>query len=265
VVSFALEQTSGGSGGSAAIAWITYDADGGEISNGSFVYNQGQTIGELITINPNETFNSIEINFVDVNGTYRLSDLRYGTEVPPLDQALVFEVGVSDADGDSAYKTFTLDLNVDLNAPKTIVGGSSVDVIEGTSSGDTLIGGAGNDTLTGGEGADVFKWSLGDVGTQTSPAIDYITDFSKAEGDKLNLADLLQSENSGNLSQYLNFTTEGGHAVLNVSTTAGGDVVQKVVFENYASFNDLAATFEGAIDSAALIAKMKDAGNLITD
>lgn len=100
--------------------------------------------------------------------------------------------------------------------------------------------------------------------TAAAPAIDHITDFSKADSDKLNLADLLQGENSDNLSQYLTFVTESGHAVLNVSTTAGGDVVQKVVFDNFASVAALEAEFSG-VTGADLIAKMKVNGNLITD
>jgi hypothetical protein len=66
------------------------------------------------------------------------------------------------------------------------------------------------------------------------------------------------------LSQYLTFATEGGHAVLNVSTEADGAVVQKVVFDNYADVAALQATFAD-VSGADLIAKMVTNGNLKTD
>jgi len=47
---------------------------------------------------------------------------------------------------------------------------------------DILYGSDGNDTLTGGGGSDVFKFKVGDTGS------DIITDFSLADGDKLDLS-----------------------------------------------------------------------------
>jgi hypothetical protein len=52
----------------------------------------------------------------------------------------------------------------------------------GGSGNDILYGSDGNDTLTGGDGADVFKFVAGDSGT------DLITDFSIADGDKVDLS-----------------------------------------------------------------------------
>ena len=52
----------------------------------------------------------------------------------------------------------------------------------GGSGNDILYGSDGNDTLTGGDGADVFKFVAGDSGT------DFITDFSVADGDKVDLS-----------------------------------------------------------------------------
>jgi Ca2+-binding RTX toxin-like protein len=123
--------------------------------------------------------------------------------------------------------------------------------------------------MTGGTGADVFKWTLADAGANASAVpVDHIIDFSRTQGDQLHLADLLQGENSGNLSQYLTFGTETfgstTHAVLNVSSEAGGPVVQQVVFDNFADVAALQAAFSD-VSGADLIAKMKANGNLITD
>jgi Ca2+-binding RTX toxin-like protein len=47
---------------------------------------------------------------------------------------------------------------------------------------DKLYGGAGKDTLTGGKGADIFVFD-------TAPASrDTITDFSRTDGDKIQLS-----------------------------------------------------------------------------
>lgn len=73
----------------------------------------------------------------------------------------------------------------------TLDGGADNDSLLGGAGDDSLIGGAGNDTLdggpgrnslTGGTGADVFAVSLGGITT--------ITDFSIADGDKLDLSAL---------------------------------------------------------------------------
>jgi len=71
----------------------------------------------------------------------------------------------------------------------TVDGGSGNDIVRGGQDNDILTGGAGNDwlsgdrgadTMTGGAGADVFH-TFGDAG------VDRVTDFSRAEGDRVML------------------------------------------------------------------------------
>ena len=124
-------------------------------------------------------------------------------------------------------------------------GGDGVDGLRGGDGNDRLEGGKGRDVLRGDLGADVFAWSLGDqsasTGTiaagasnpygvgnavQLATAADVILDFSKSEGDALDLRDLLQGEthlgqNPGNLGNYLHFEVSNGHTVLHISTTGG--------------------------------------------
>lgn len=79
----------------------------------------------------------------------------------------------------------------------TIRGGRGDDQLNGLDGDDRLFGGAGadllhgslgNDTLTGGRGADIFYYS------DAPPGSDVITDFSRAQGDKIHwLADADQS------------------------------------------------------------------------
>ena len=60
-----------------------------------------------------------------------------------------------------------------------ITGGIGADTLSGGGGADTLIGGAGADTLTGGLGSDTFILAKGDANG------DLITDFSRAQGDKI--------------------------------------------------------------------------------
>lgn len=65
-------------------------------------------------------------------------------------------------------------------------GGAGNDTLDGGAGDDILIGGLGTDTLTGGTGADRFIFNLlKELGLGT--ARDVITDFSSAEGDKIDL------------------------------------------------------------------------------
>jgi surface adhesion protein len=84
----------------------------------------------------------------------------------------------------------------------------------------------GNDALTGGAGADVFRWELADRGVAGTPAVDTIADFSTAQGDQLDLRDLLQGEMLdggaiGNLGSYLFVEQSGSDTVLHVSSNGG--------------------------------------------
>jgi Ca2+-binding RTX toxin-like protein len=61
-------------------------------------------------------------------------------------------------------------------------GGISADSIIGGNGNDVIKAGLGNDTLTGGFGADSFAFDTPNEG------VDTITDFSAAEGDKLQVS-----------------------------------------------------------------------------
>ena len=95
----------------------------------------------------------------------------------------------------------------------TIIGGTTGSTLVGGAGNDLLVGGAGNDTLTGGIGADIFKY------LSMSDRTDTITDFSKIEGDKLVLTDLLTSINAPHNSTafdlgYLSFVNSGGNTAV---------------------------------------------------
>jgi serralysin len=71
------------------------------------------------------------------------------------------------------------------NGNDTLLGGSGNDTLIGGGHDDYLTGGRGRDTLTGGTGADSFIFR--NVLDSVSEARDKITDFSRSQGDKINL------------------------------------------------------------------------------
>ncbi len=113
------------------------------------------------------------------------------------------------------------------NGDDYLDGGAGNDTLNGGNGNDKLWGGAGNDTLTGGAGSDTFIWTLSDRGTAGSGPTDRITDFNtalpSAGGDVLDLRDLLVGEYSnggtGNLANYIHFTTDGTATTIQISST----------------------------------------------
>ncbi|MCX7105123.1 MAG: type I secretion C-terminal target domain-containing protein, partial [Methylococcales bacterium] len=110
----------------------------------------------------------------------------------------------------------------------SMLGGSANDLLTGGAGNDLLQGGIGNDMLIGGLGADVFKWSLSDQRNEGNPANDIVKDFSIAQGDRLDLSDLLTGEHDGstdglanNLTSYLHFekSSSGSDTVISISTS----------------------------------------------
>lgn len=68
-----------------------------------------------------------------------------------------------------------------------LIGSSFNDQLIGSSRAESLVGGDGADRLSGGRGADLFQFvSVSDFGT--GGARDLITDFSRSEGDRIDLS-----------------------------------------------------------------------------
>ncbi len=121
----------------------------------------------------------------------------------------------------------------DGNNAITWAGETSV-ILDGGAGDDTLVGGSGNDMLTGGIGADTFKWMPVQQSSPGSPATDTVTDFDGvAHSDRLDLADLLEGENSTNLMDYLHFTQDGSNTAVEVkSQGASGAVDHIIILQN---------------------------------
>ena len=174
-----------------------------------------------------------------------------------------FTYTISDGKGGSDTATATMTV-VGVGSPTWLKGTSGNDSLTGTLGSDLIEGGAGNDILLGSLGADTFKWSLADKGTAGAPATDQILDFSRVQGDSINLADLLQGENSGNLTNYMHFTYNAStnQTTLHLSSSGGysggytAASTDQIIIINglYVSGSD-----------AGIINQLKAAGNLITD
>ncbi|PTD95166.1 retention module-containing protein [Pseudothauera lacus] len=189
-----------------------------------------------------------------------VSDGSYTVSIDPVTKAVTIDgivlsvpTGVSVATGVSVTATV-------VDGGDTASG--TANLVLGSSGADELLSTSGNDIFYGGLGADVFKWNLGDQGSVASPAVDVVKDFSLADGDALNLRDLLVGENHGNLDDYLSFSYDSGSntTVLEVKSQgaamSGADQVIRLEGVNL---------LDGFADSHQLVQNLLATGKLITD
>ncbi|WP_429054089.1 retention module-containing protein [Aeromonas veronii] len=121
-----------------------------------------------------------------------------------------------------------------------LFGSSGDDRLVGGLGNDVLHGGKGNDILTGGAGSDLFVWQHGDEGSQGQPAIDTITDFHPEQGDKIDLADMLQGVTGNGVDDLLKHlsasvtTGSNGLSDVNLSVAPAGDghVTQQITLKD---------------------------------
>ena len=103
----------------------------------------------------------------------------------PISMNIVSTKG-STAGNDILTGTASNDRVSGLAGNDTLDGASGNDVLNGGVGNDVLMGGIGKDKLTGGAGADTFKFVLANESTFWS--MDTITDFKRAQGDKIDLS-----------------------------------------------------------------------------
>lgn len=112
----------------------------------------------------------------------------------------------------------------------TLYGWTGNDTIIGGTGHDHIIGGAGNDVLTGGGGADTF-WYM-----SKNEGLDRITDFNLAQGDKLELSNVLTNFDpvTDAIGKFLIATYSGGDTTISVNNagTGASGATQLVVLED---------------------------------
>jgi Ca2+-binding RTX toxin-like protein len=210
-----------------------FGADGGSftgITLDGIVYSYSAALDQITYGAEVVSGSELQVH-TDLGGVLRLNFVTGEYEyLPPADLAAgntiqeQFSYTSADGDGDTSSGEVTLNVGRDVSSQLTgtangerLVGGDTEDqlsglagsdILIGEGGGDTLLGGEdedilfggrGDDTLTGGSGADTFAWKAADADGGT----DIITDFNAAEGDVLDLQDLLQNESADNLSDYL--------------------------------------------------------------
>lgn len=101
---------------------------------------------------------------------------------------------------------------------QTLYGNGGDDVLYGLDGDDVLYGGSGIDFLYGGNGADTFVFD--DI-----PDIDYVQDFNSAEGDAIDLSDVLFGYDplTEAINDFVQVTSNGTDTVIAVDTDGGGD------------------------------------------
>ncbi|MFA5989466.1 MAG: type I secretion C-terminal target domain-containing protein [Sphingomonas sp.] len=116
-------------------------------------------------------------------------------------------------------------LTGDANANR-IEGRGGNDTINGGGGSDTLLGGMGVDTLTGGLGADTFFF---DTATLSS-AKDTITDFSIAQGDKLDISSILVGYDplTSLIDDFISFSTSGANTNVSVDRDGNGSTYASI-------------------------------------
>jgi len=223
-----------GLGGGEALTWIAYDAAHQIVGQGT-VDGAGNKSTNDVSVTLSDSsfsapFSSIQFGSAGSGANYKLELTSFSGASESFHQVTNVAVHGIDSDGDSSS---TQAVSLTFNATTAVVGTGSEDALGGSagndtlsggSSADILIGGHGNDILIGGGGADVFKWSLGDQGTNAVKAADTISDFdNSASGDKLDLRDLLVGDHSdlGNLANFLHFSVAGGDTKIEISSSGG--------------------------------------------
>ena len=176
--------------------YIAYSVSG--LGGGDFVYDAVTNTTEQI---------GSQFGRVDISGDGRYVAFEQGGNIVVYDRVTHTTATESDFPGgyeptisyDGRYLAYTgnnntvhptsdiviVDTLPNINLTGTssrdaLIGNNASNVISGLGGDDLLAGGHGNDTLTGGTGADTFVFASGD-------GADIITDFSHAQGDRIDL------------------------------------------------------------------------------
>ena len=153
-----------------------------------------------------------------------------------------------------------------------LVGGAGNDVLAGAAGNDTFIGGAGADVITGGDGADVFGGNFGGAGQSVAATVaslasgastgldagetltfgggvERVTDFSSAQGDKLDVATAATAPTS--LLGVAGALASGTSYVVYGSFNAGSGVFTAAAAFNASTARDaLLVTGDGTLTAA---------------
>jgi Ca2+-binding RTX toxin-like protein len=216
----------------------------------ALIYDDGHTVKEISGHIYHTTMRGGDTNLNGDDAVHVVSGVTDGDDT--------LRIGFEDLRnlGDADFNDVVFDLQVaDLVTEQLLVedndllyGGEGNDLIYGGYGDDVLIGSAGRDTLYGEAGADIFVLDTLDGGPDT------IKDFNAAEGDSLNITDILSGydESADDLTDFARLLdTSGGDTQLQINAdgTSGG-FINAAIIEG--GTGDL--TMADLVDMGALIA-----------
>lgn len=102
----------------------------------------------------------------------------------------------------------------------TLHGGNTNDFLSGDKGNDAIAGGLGVDQLIGGKGADTFVFES----ASAFHDVDAIRDFSLADGDKIDISDVLAGYDPIHdaITNFVMITDNGSNSILSIDATGSG-------------------------------------------
>ncbi len=123
---------------------------------------------------------------VDNTGDVVTETSTLATEIDTVNSSITYTLG---ANLENLTLTGAAAINGTGNGlANTLIGNAGANSLTGGAGSDVLIGGLGKDTLTGGLNADQFKFNAEAETGITATTRDIIVDFSRSQGDKIDLS-----------------------------------------------------------------------------
>ena len=158
------------------------------VLTGSALRGNGNNLDNVITGNNSDNILNGGLGADTMSG-----DL--GNDTYFIDNAGDTVVEAAEAGRERVYTTISLTLGDNLedlfargSSAINLTGNDLDNVLRGNSAGNILDGGAGADDLKGGGGADTFLFDDGDFGGLTPSTCDRIIDFTRSDGDRIDLS-----------------------------------------------------------------------------
>ncbi len=144
---------------------------------------------------------------------------------------------------DTIYGTDGYNRLYGKNGDDVLYGRDGDDRLYGDAGDDVIYGGAGIDLLYGNAGADTFVFEAAGAFTHS----DNVQDFSLADGDKIDISDVLQGYDqvTDSIADFVQITDNGTHSYLSVDADGGADNFVQIA----AIFNITGLTDEDALET----------------
>ncbi|MFV0422948.1 type I secretion C-terminal target domain-containing protein, partial [Oleidesulfovibrio sp.] len=232
-----LDVTFSNNGTEHAPKWEMTTADGQELTTGW---------GENIYFSDSSLNGGNSHAVLNADGSIGWEDSRYGINHGGSgDITAVHTTNHAQATGSEHAE-----LLIGSNLPDNLLGNDGNDLLFGHDGNDVLTGGAGSDILTGGHGADTFVFTGDDMKAGTD-SYDYVTDYNPAEGDVLDISQLLDTHGAAGLDYTLGADPDNAaNSVLSVSSS-NGESSHHIILEGV-SLESLGGAFNADSPEAAL-------------